>query len=144
MTQIKLLALASALLIAASGCEKNDVDSPSEVYERYFQLVAEGRTFEEDAAFYTAARLEEATSRSIEAATAAGKTLEEYQAFYLEFTQDIAKCSELTLRNDSINADAAILVYDVKDICNGGGVSKLKVTMKNEKGWKIVTDELQL
>lgn len=72
------------------------------------------------------------------------KTREEVIAFSLEFAQTIAKCKEITLKEERIDGDMAELLFEQIDICGNesDAQEQQKVRMINEDGWKI--DDLEI
>lgn len=107
---------------------------------RYHAIVASGRSFEEDAAFYSAARQAEVQSR-IDAVEDA----ETLKSAYLSATQTQASCSELTLADEIQNGATTRLVFDVKDTCGtyeeGTKVQEIIELVPEDGGWKISLNE---
>ncbi len=74
------------------------------------------------------------------------KSRDEVIEFYLKFSREMAKCKELTLAKEVIEADTTFLEYSQKDICGNESASQEKqmITMTNEDGWKIDDIEISL
>ena len=111
-------------------------ETPSDVYSRYRASLLEGRSWDEEAAFYSAAK------RSAVAAQldAQGGDAERVKAMYLEVTAEAARCSEMTLAEETVTATTARLVFDVSDNCGlyGDGVTVREIIdFVLEDGWKI-------
>ena len=134
-----------AALLAVSGCKEEPVASPSQTYLDYYALVAEGRSFEDDTAYHAKARRDEVLGQLEARASSSDQSVEAIKALYITFTQSLAKCGELTLREERIADDTATVVFDVKDTCTGGqNDGTLTIGMVNEDGWKILSDELKV
>lgn len=132
-------AVALALCVAAGGAAASD--TPDAVYRAYYAKVIEGRSFDEDIGFHTAARRDEVLAQVRTQAEGSGRTPEEMQTLYLRFTQQLAQCGTLALTREEVADGTAQIVYAVTDTCGGPG-GELVVEMIDEDGWKIRSDEL--
>ncbi len=111
-------------------------ETPSEVYDRYRAALLEGRSWEEDAAFYSAAK------RAAVAAQLAARDgdPEMVKQMYLQITGEAASCSDLTLAEETTSTRTARLVFDVTDTCGlyGEGTKVREIIeFVLEDGWKI-------
>lgn len=116
-------------------------ETPEQYYLRYQALIADGRSFEEDAAFHAAARRAE-----IQAQLAAmGEDAERLKTAYLDMTAEQAGCSDLTLAEETRTETSARLVFDVTDTCGtyGEGVTIKEIIelVAEDGGWKILSNE---
>lgn len=116
-------------------------ETPEQYYLRYQALIADGRSFEEDAAFHAAARRAE-----IQAQLAAmGEDAESLKTAYLDMTAEQARCSDLALAEETRTETSAHLVFDVTDTCGtyGEGVTIKEIIelVAEDGGWKILSNE---
>ena len=71
-------------------------------------------------------------------------SVQKFQDMYLRFTQNLARCGELTLTKEQIDGAAASLQYDVRDTCSDVDADQtLLIKMVMEDGWKIDSNELK-
>ena len=75
-----------------------------------------------------------------------GKSHTEVIEVYLNVSREVARCKEITLVSEVIDANIAILEYSQKDICGNESSSQenQKIKMVNENGWKIDDIEIGL
>ena len=135
--------LAVPVCLVLFACKDEPREAPHVTYERYNQLVIDGRSFAEDVVFHAKARREEIGSDTKRRAKAAGKSIDEYQKLYLSFTQNLARCAKLTLQKEEVNGDKALVVFDVEDTCTDAEAEiNLTVEMVYEDGWTIQSDTM--
>lgn len=127
------------LLGGAAAYQSLNPKGPVDFYLEYQTLVAEGRTFDQDAAFYAASRRAEVQAQ-IDARGEDGNLLKNA---YLDMTNEQAGCSELTLAEESVADGVTRLVFDVKDTCGtydeGTKVQEI-IELVEEDGWKILSN----
>ena len=127
------------LLGGAAAYQSLNPEGPVDFYMSYQKLVAEGRTFDVDAAHYTAARRADVQAQL----DARGDDADMLKTAYLEMTNEQAKCSELTLAGQSETDGVTKLVFDVTDTCGtydeGTKVQEI-IELVEENGWKIQTN----
>ena len=137
--------IATSLLFCsflAAGCSQNvgvDELKPSETYLNYHAAVAEGISFDQDAAYHSIAKQKEVRAKIEKMQETSEQTLDQLINLYLQFNQRAAKCAELILREEKIQGKTAYLVFDRKDICGDGQIKAggETITMVEENGWKI-------
>ncbi len=126
------------------GCSSEK--SPSQVYDEYNMKVINGLSFEEDKAYYSKRKQEEVESKFPQYMKQMGKSHTEVIEVYLNVSREVARCKEITLVSEVIDANIAILEYSQKDICGNESSSQenQKIKMVNENGWKIDDIEIGL
>ena len=139
---MKLWILLLAALILLSGCTAER--TPSQIYEEYNARVIGGIIFDDEKAYYTKRKQDEVESKFPHYMKKMEKSREEVIEFYSKFSQEHAKCKELSLVREAINKSIAELEYSQKDICGNKATTPEKqlVRMINEDGWKI--DEIEI
>jgi len=143
MTRAKSLSL-SLIVSLLIGCSAEK--SPSQVYSEYNSNVINGISYVNDKAYYTKRKQEEVESKIPQYMKQMDKSRDEVIEFYLKFSREVAKCKEITLVNEVIEADTAFLEYSQKDICGNESTSQEKqmIRMVNGDGWKIDDVEISL
>lgn len=137
---------AAALLAAAAFgffmLVDRDTQTPTAFYERYRSVVLEGRTFDEDAAFYSARKRAE-----VEAALAArGGDANEIKAMYLDFTARAEACGTRRLVSEEVADTRARLVYEIVGCADyaQAEIARDIIDLVDEKGWKIDSNETSI
>ena len=141
---MRVLGIAAVVVaaIAAIGYAflfDRDSESAVEFYERYRSTVIEGRSFAEDAVFYSARK-----RAQVEADIAArGDDAEEFKEFYLEFTARAEACGTRVLISEEIREARARLVYDIVDCPEYAETESAQdiIDLVDEGGWKIDSNE---
>lgn len=135
-----------AIVLLAAGAAYTQFQTPKETALEtalnYYRLAASGRSFEEDAAFYTQARQAE-----IQARIDGADNPDAMKEAYLKLTQTQAACSELTLAGEAQNGDVTRLVFDVNDTCGTYGDATVQeiIELVDEGGsWKILSNETSI
>lgn len=133
-----VLTLMLATPIFLTACQYNS-SSPSEVYEKYNQHVINGMTFEEEKHYFTKQKQLEVERKIPLYMAQMNKSKEEVIAFYLRFTQNLAKCKHIKLTEQNTSGDEAVLIYQQTDTCGNQSTQTEKQTikLKYENGWKI-------
>ncbi len=138
-------ALIMLSVVTLGACREEAKMSPDQTYQSYYAKVIEGRSFDEDVKSHTASRREEVIGMMQSRADGDEQALAATKELYLDFTQKLAKCGEITLAEQKIEGDVAQLVYDVEDTCTESASNgQLLIEMVNESGWKIQSDELKI
>ena len=139
MNKLKLMgALIGVSLIA--GC--NSSQTPHETYTEYNNKVISGISYEEDKAYHSIDKQLEVESMFPRYMTQMKKSREEVIALYLDVTQRVAQCKEVSLVSETIEDNKASLEYQLRDTCSDAvPLQKQLVRMVNEDGWKINHDE---
>lgn len=144
MRSIATLVLTAFLAFSLTACKDKERASPDETYRAYYAKVIAGRSFDEDATYHAKSRQEEVQAQ-LDARAQGGQPIEDIQNMYLDFTQSLAKCGTLELKEEAIDGASARLVYAVTDTCsNQNATSELWIEMVDEDGWKILSDELKI
>ncbi len=113
-------------------------------YERYYQLVANGRSFAEDIKYHAQSRVREILAKVDEKVASGAMSAEKLKEFYLRLTQKLARCGKLELTREEVNGREARIEYNVTDTCSTVAAKRtLHITMVLEGGWKIQSDELK-
>ncbi len=124
-----------------AGMRVLQTETPADYFLRYQNVIAEGRTFEDDAQFYAASRQAEIQTQL----DAEGDQAEDLKAAYLEMTSRQAKCSELELVEEAKTETTARLVFDVTDTCGaydaGAKVQEIIELVEEDGAWKILSNE---
>lgn len=139
---IVAVALAAIAAFGALFLMDRDTETPMAFYERYRTAVLEGRTFDEDAAFYSARKRAE-----VEAALAAsGGNEDEVKAIYLDFTAQSEACGTRRLVSEDVTDTRARLVYDIVDCPDYAHAKSAQdiIDLVEEDGWKIDGNETSL
>ena len=145
MGAMKKFVLILIVGLAAAGAYNQYIapnDTALATYMSYRDTVIAGRSFDEDAAFYSTARRAEIQARID--STDDGEAL---KGAYLEFTQNQAACSELSLVEETQTDGVARLVFDVTDTCDTYGEAKVQEIVElveEDGGWKIVLNETSI
>ncbi len=139
--KLLLFAIVPVFLIECSA-EK----SPSQVYNEYNSKVIDGIGYDEDKAYYSKRKQEEVESKFPQYMGQMNKSRDEVIELYLSFSREVAKCKEITLVNEVIEGDTALLEYSQKDICGNESASPEKqvIKMVKEGAWKIDDVEISL
>ena len=132
------------MIVSLSACREEERAAPDAVYKSYYAKVIEGRTFEEDVSYHSKSRVAEIMAQLESGASGSEEATNQIKDLYLDFSQNLAKCGDLTLREERVDEDAAQLIYDVEDTCSTGGNGELHIQMVYEDGWKIASDELKI
>lgn len=138
---MKKFVLALMVLIGGvAAYNQLKTETAIEFFTRYHAVVSEGRSFEEDAAFQASAR-RAAVQASLQAAEDGGEGL---KTAYLELTQEQARCSELSLSEETQNGAVVMLVFDVEDVCGtyseGATVKEIIELVEEDGDWKILSN----
>lgn len=139
-------ALPLTAVFICAGCDApsaiTHTESPQQVYDRYHKLVKNGRNFDEDKAFYSQSRQAEVMTKASTMARANGGSIEDITNAYLQMTELMAKCSDLTLIDERINGVKAYLTYRIEDLCENdlGTEGRESIELVNEGGWKITSN----
>ncbi len=124
-----------------AGMRALQTETPIDYFLRYQTMIAEGRTFEDDAQFYTASRRAEVQTQL----DAQGDQAENLKSAYLEMTSRQAKCTELTLAEETKTESSARLVFNVNDTCGAydadAKVQEIIELVEEDGGWKILSNE---
>ena len=116
-------------------------ETPVQYYLRYQAFIADGRSFEEDAVFYAAARRAEVQAQL----AAMGEDAERRKNAYLDMTAEQAGCSDLALAEETRAGTSVRLVFDVTDTCGaygeGATVKEIIELVEEDGGWKILSNE---
>lgn len=139
-----IIYLSVVLGLYLTGCKEEIHPSPDQTYRAYHSKVVEGRSFEEELRFHAEHRQREVLDDLKKKAASSDQTVEEIQSSYLNFTQSLARCGQLTLIKEAIEGKQAKLSYSVKDTCNTDVRSELKIEMVFEDGWKILSDTVEM
>ena len=126
------------------ACRDEEGASPDETYRTYYAKVIEGRSFDEDVEYHAKSRRQEVQESLDIRAENSSQSIDMIKALYLNFTQQLAKCGSLTLSEERIEGETASLTYAVTDTCANNQNTQLIIQMVNEKGWKILSDELKI
>lgn len=145
MKHAKLLSSILIILLQI-GCsaEQSPDRSPDQVYREYNANLVDGMSFDEIKAHHTERKQNEVEQNFPRYMKQMNKTRDEVVEFYVKFSREVAKCTQLTLVDEAIEGDTARLEYSRKDTCGDESQStgKEMVTMKKEDGWKI--DEVEV
>ena len=137
-----ILKISLLCVVLFPGCGQNTnvmERKPSDVYQNYYIDLAQGMSFDQDAAYHSNAKQAEVREKIDAMKRNSTKTTEQIISLYLNLTQAAAKCGELTLREERIEGETAYLVYDRTDTCGNGETKQSgeTITMVYENGWKI-------
>ncbi len=128
------------LLGGAAAYQSLNTEGPVEFYEKYQVLVAEGRNFEQDAAFYASTRRAEVQTQI----DGFGEDADRMKTAYLDMTNEQARCSDMVLAEETEAGDVTRLVFDVTDTCGtyGEGVKVQEIIelVEENGGWKILSN----
>ena len=143
MTQTKSLSL-FLIISVLIGCSAEKL--PNQVYNEYNSKVMSGISYADDKAYYSKRKQQEVESKMPQYMKQMNKTRDEVIEVYLEVSRELAKCKEITLVNEVIESDTALLEYSQKDICGNDSASQEKqsIRMVNKGGWKIDDIEISL
>ncbi len=139
------IAAGAAIAIALVGYTysfDNETETASEFYERYRSIVLAGRSFDEDAAFFSAKKRAEVETSQAER----GDDSERIEALYLEFTAQLEACETRTLVSEEVIANRTRLVYDIVD-CPEYAQAEIGqdiIDLVHENGWKIDSNETRI
>lgn len=142
---LRLISLPLSLIASVlSGCSLER--SPSQVYDEYNSKVITGISYHEDQAYYSERKQEEVESKIPQYMKQMDKSREEVIEFYLGFSREAAKCKEIKLVKERIEAGIAFLEYSQIDVCGNEATSQEKqiIRMVKEDGWKIDDIEIDL
>lgn len=120
----------------------NETETASEYYERYRSVVLAGRSFDEDATFFSARKRAEVET----SLTERGDDLERIEALYLEFTTRLEACGTRKLVSQEVNAERTRLVYDIIDCPEYAQAESAQdiIDLVQENGWKIDGNETRI
>lgn len=145
MKRVTKIVCVAGLALTLTACKDEDQSSPDETYRGYYAKVIAGRSFDEDVTYHAKSRQEEVLGQLEARSQSSGQSAEVIQNMYLNFTQSLAKCGTLELKDEVVDGVTARLVYAVTDTCNSENTSsELWIEMVDEDGWKIVSDELKI
>lgn len=137
----KFIPAVIVFLAIVAGMRALQSETPVVYFLRYQTMIAEGRTFEEDAQYYTVSRRSEIRTQL----DTQGEEAENLKSAYLEMTTRQAKCSELTLAEETNTETSARLVFDVTDTCGAydadAKVQEIIELVEEDGGWKILSNE---
>lgn len=134
-----LLALASAVLLLA--CSEGD--TPQAAYAAYHRGIADGMSFEQETAWYSARNRDYVESRIDALMERTNRSRDEVLAYYLNFTREYARCVEIELMAAKVDGLQAELRYRQSNRCDAEALlPERQIYMVNENGWKIDRMEL--
>ena len=141
---MRMKSLALVILLILSSC--TSPESPSKTYEEYNRRVITGLEFTKEKEYFTTKKNAEIESKFPQYMKQMNKSREKVIEFYVNFSQSVAKCKEISLVEERIDGDKAFLLYEQKDICGNSSTvpEKQSVRMINENGWKIDEVEISL
>ena len=126
--------------VTVAGMRALQTETPVDYFIRYQTMIADGRTFEDDAQFYAASRRAEIQTQL----DAQGDQAEGMKSAYLEMTTRQAKCSELALAEETKTETSARLVFDVTDTCGAydadAKVQEIIELIEEDGDWKILSN----
>ena len=126
--------------VIVAGFQALRTEAPVDYFLRYQTMIAEGRTFEDDAQFYALSRRAEIQAQLDAQADGA----EGLKAAYLEMTTRQAKCSKLVLVEETKTETTARLVFDVTDTCGAydadAKVQEIIELIEEDGSWKILSN----
>ena len=132
------------LFFSVIGC--GEQKSPSNIYEEYNSKVITGLSFDEEKMYFSTQKIAEVESSFPRYMAQMKKSKDEVIDFYLKLSQSVAKCKAITLIEENIADDHAVLIYSQSDICNSQSSDDEKqiINLVNENGWKISSVEISL
>ena len=118
--------------------------SPVDFYLYYHARSAAGMSFAEDVGFHSSRAIADVESKVESMMERSGKSRDELEAFYLELSQGMARCTALTLTDERIEGNTAYLEFDTENTCPSeqSDVSKHRIKLVKEDGWKL--DEVEI
>lgn len=135
---------AVALLVCLFAACGGDGQTPSQTYLDYHRQSAEGMAFEEEKGWYSQRKLADVEAQLPRMAAQMNRSEDELVALYMEMSQAAAGCAELTLVDESIDGDVAVLVFDAASTCDDASDAQHRVRLLREDGWKLDDVEILL